>query len=63
MTRDHFAKHQFSFVGRTPSDAWHDAEKYAKKEKKMQKLYRILIFGYLLRLIVERKARRINKYN
>ena len=52
----HFAKYQFSFTGRTPQDAWRDAEKFAKKEKKMEKLYRILIFGYLIRLIVERNA-------
>jgi len=62
MSPHHFAKHQFSFVGRTPKDAWNDAEKYAKKEKKMQKLYRILIFGYLIRLIVERKTKHTNKY-
>lgn len=57
----HFAKYQFSFTGRSAQDAWHDAQKFAKKEKRMQKVYRILIFGYLIRLIVERKAERTIK--
>ena len=63
MSPHHFSKHQFSFVGRTPQNAWNDARKYAKKEERLQKLYRILIFGYLLKLIVERKVKNKSKFN